>query len=157
MLRSRKGENNPAAVRDLVNALRGLILTKQTGWPDETFFFDPRSQPKAYSAIAKRRLPLEETMRRAKDHEIAIRNLSRAVLSARGIENGSVRSFDDGRAVTITEFPVRQGAGITINYRQPGTGKTQNVFCLHQRKNEATLLVYVPGFWETALRRLAAG
>ena len=95
-------------------------------------------------------------MRRAKDHEIMIRNLSRAVLSARGIENGGVRSFDDGRAVTITEFPVRQGAGITINYRQPGTGKTQNVFCLHQRKNEATLLVYVPGFWETALRRLGA-
>jgi hypothetical protein len=28
------------------------------------------------------------------------------------IENGSVRSFDDGRAVTIIEFPVRQGAGL---------------------------------------------
>jgi hypothetical protein len=156
MLRSRKGENHPAVVRNPVNALRGLFLTKQTGRPDNTFFFDPRSQPKAYGAIAEGCLP-EETMRRAKDHEIMIRNLSRAVLSARGIENGGVRSFDDGRAVTITEFPVRQGAGITINYRQPGTGKTQNVFCLHQRKNEATLLVYVPGFWETALRQLATG
>ena len=95
-------------------------------------------------------------MRLAKDHEITIRDLSRAVLGARGSENGSVRSFDDGRAVTITEFPVRQGAGITINYRQPGTGKTRNVFCLHQRKDKATLHVYVPGFWETALRQLAA-
>jgi len=95
-------------------------------------------------------------MRPAKNHEITIQNLSRAVLGARGSENGSVRSFDDGRAVTIIEFPVQQGAGITINYRHPVTGKTRNVFCLHQRKDEATLLVYVPGFWETALRQLAA-
>ena len=98
----------------------------------------------------------EETMRPAKDHEITIRNLSRAVLGARGSENGSVRSFDDGRAVTIIEFPVRQGAGITINYRHPVTGKARNVFCLHERKDKATLHVYVPGFWETALRQLAA-
>jgi hypothetical protein len=34
----------------------------------------------------------EESMRPAKDHEITIRNLSRAVLGARGSENGSVRS-----------------------------------------------------------------
>ena len=95
-------------------------------------------------------------MRPAKEHEITIRNLSHAVLGARGSENGSVRSFDDGRAVTIIEFPVQQGAGITINYRHPVTGKTRNVFCLHQREDKATLHVYVPGFWETALRQLAA-
>ena len=52
MLRSRKGEDSPAAVRDPVNVLRGLISTKQIGSLDNTIFFGPRSQPKAYGAIA---------------------------------------------------------------------------------------------------------
>jgi hypothetical protein len=55
------------------------------------------------------RLPLEQTMRPAKDHEITLRNLSRALLSARGIENASGRSLNDGRAVTIIEFPSGNG------------------------------------------------
>ena len=95
----------------------------------------------------------EAMMRPANDHEITIRDQARAVLKARGAESGSVRSFDD-HSMQITEFAIRNGRGITINFRRP-PGKASNVFCLHSRADQTITLVYVVGSWEAALRQLA--
>jgi hypothetical protein len=96
----------------------------------------------------------EAIMRPANDHEITIRDQARAVLRERGTESGSVRNFDD-RAMQITEFAIRNGHGITINFCRP-PGKASNVFCLHWRPDQTITLVYVAGSWEAALRQLAA-
>jgi hypothetical protein len=93
-------------------------------------------------------------MRSANEAEITIRDQARSVLKARGTESGSVRSFDD-HAMQITEFAIRNGRGITINFRRP-PGKASNVFCMHWRPDETITLVCVSGSWEAALRQLAA-